>query len=109
MSKMTERELVAIIDEAERDGLTNSGTFLRDQEKYLEYYQGQPFGDEVEGRSRVVSTDVRDLVESDMPSLSRVFLGAGDPVEFISDTPDPQAIKEAKDKQAVVSHHTQRA
>ena len=104
MSKMTERELVAIIDEAERDGLTNSGTFLRDQEKYLEYYQGQPFGDEVEGRSRVVSTDVRDLVESDMPSLSRVFLGAGDPVEFISDTPDPQAIKEAKDKQAVVSH-----
>ena len=102
--QMSERELVALIDEVERDGLTNSGTFTSDQEDYLKYYQGEPFGDEVEGRSSVISTDVMDLVESDMPSLARVFLGAGDPVEFQADTSDPTAIQEAKDKQAVVGH-----
>lgn len=104
LERMEERELVALIDEAERDGLTSSGTFTADQERYLEYYQSEPFGDEIEGRSSVISTDVMDLVESDMPSLARVFLGAGDPVEFQADTANPEAIQEAKDKQAVVSH-----
>lgn len=102
--QMTERELVALIDDAERDGLTSSGSFISDQEEYLKYYQCDPFGDEVEGRSRVVSTDVMDLVESDMPSLTRMFLGAGDPVEFQADTSDSVAIQEAKDKQVVTSH-----
>lgn len=102
--KMTERELAAHIDAAERQSVTESGDFYTDNEEYLQYYQADPFGDEVEGRSQVISTDVRDLVESDMPSLARVFLGAGDPVEFRPTTPDPVAIQEAKDKQAVVAH-----
>lgn len=104
MTQMTERELVSIIDEAERDGLTNSGSFIADQESYLERYQRQNYGDEVDGRSQVVSTDVLDLVEADMASLARVFLGAGDPVEFQADTPNRAAIQEAKDKQTLVSH-----
>ena len=37
--RMNERELCALIDEAERDGLTNSGSFTSDQEDYLKYYQ----------------------------------------------------------------------
>ena len=79
---MTERELVALVDEAERNSLVNSGELLTDNEDYLKFYNAELFGNEVEGQSKVVSTDVRDLVESDMPSLARVFLGAGDPVEF---------------------------
>lgn len=104
MTKKTERELVTIIDQAEANGITNSGSFLADQEEYLEYYQRQPFGDEIDGRSQVVSTDVLDLVEADMPSLARVFLGAGDPVEFQADSPSLDAISEARDKQILVSH-----
>lgn len=103
--KMTDRELVAIIDDAESNDIANSGSYNSNNEDYLKYYQAEPFGDETEGRSSVVSTEVRDLVESDMPSLARVFLGAGAPVEFRAANPgDLDAVQEAKDKQAVVYH-----
>ena len=102
--RMTERELCALVDEAERNSAVNSGSYYDDNEKYLKYYQGMPFGNEVEGESSVISTDVRDLVEADMPSLARTFLGAGDPVEFRSASNDPLSIQEAKDKQALTSY-----
>jgi hypothetical protein len=103
--KMTDRELVAIIDDAESNDIANSGSYNSNNEEYLKYYQAEPFGDEVDGRSSVISTEVRDLIESDMPSLARVFLGAGAPVEFrAANVGDPDAVQEAKDKQAVVYH-----
>ncbi|HEV8034205.1 MAG TPA: hypothetical protein VGP75_05200 [Yoonia sp.] len=37
------------------------------------YYRGEPFGDEEDGRSQVVSYDVRDTVQAILPSLMRVF------------------------------------
>ena len=40
------------------------------------YYNGEPFGNEVDGRSQVVSRDVRDSVQAMLPSLMRVFFGA---------------------------------
>lgn len=102
--KMTERELGAHIEAAERNSVTESGDFYGDNELYLKYYRADLFGDEVEGQSQVVSTDVRDLVESDMPSLARVFLGAGDPVKFKALNEGETEVQEAKDKQRVVSH-----
>jgi hypothetical protein len=102
--KMTERELCALIAEAEGNSVINSGDMLTDNEKYLQYYNAELFGDEVEGQSAVISTDVRDLVEADTASLARVFLGAGDPVEFRAMTGDPESVQEAKDKQKLVSH-----
>ena len=41
-----------------------------------EYYKGEPFGNEEEGRSQVVSMDVRDTVQAIMPSIMRVFFSA---------------------------------
>jgi hypothetical protein len=40
----------------------------------IQYYRGEPFGNEEEGRSQVVSTDVRDTIAGIMPSLMRYFL-----------------------------------
>ena len=41
------------------------GGLLSDQrEKSLKYYQGDPLGNEMDGRSQVVSTDVADTIES---------------------------------------------
>jgi len=60
--KMTDRELVAIIDDAESNDIANSGSYNSNNEDYLKYYQAEPFGDETEGRSPVVGTEVRDLV-----------------------------------------------
>ena len=38
--------------------------------RLLEYYHGENFGDEIKGRSQVVSTDVSDMVESVMPDTA---------------------------------------
>jgi hypothetical protein len=48
-----------------------------------DYYTGQPFGDEEEGRSQVVDTTVRDTIGLMMPSLMRTFFGSDRPVEFV--------------------------
>jgi hypothetical protein len=49
------------------------GTLSSEREKSLEYYQGDKLGNEIDGRSQVVSTDVADTIESLLPNLLRVF------------------------------------
>jgi hypothetical protein len=53
-----------------------------DQAEATDYYMARPFGNEVEGRSRVVSTDVRDTVQAILPSLARIFFGPENVVEY---------------------------
>jgi hypothetical protein len=56
-----------------------------------EYYYGDPFGDEEEGRSQVVSMDVRDTVQGILPSLMRIFFGPERVVEFAPQGPEDVA------------------
>lgn len=53
-----------------------------DRREALEYYYGRPLGNEVEGRSAVVSTDVQDTVESIMPDFVEIFTGSDETFEF---------------------------
>lgn len=46
------------------------------------YYQGEPFGNEEEGRSQVVMTELRDTVLMILPSLMRIFFGAERSIEY---------------------------
>ena len=56
-----------------------SGELGDQRRKAMEYYNGEPFGNEIAGRSSVVSTDVMDCVEWSMPILMKIF-GSGDQV-----------------------------
>lgn len=56
-------------------------------ETSLDYYIGNPRGDEVEGRSKVVSTDVADAVEWIMPQIMKAFTQNKEVVTF--DPSDP--------------------
>lgn len=56
-----------------------------------QYYKGEPFGNEEEGRSQVVSMDVRDTVQAIMPSIMRVFFGSSNVVEFAPNGPEDVA------------------
>jgi hypothetical protein len=47
-----------------------------------QYYKGEPFGNEEEGRSQFVMTVLRDTVLMVLPSLMRVFFGANDALEY---------------------------
>jgi hypothetical protein len=63
-----------------------------------QYYRGEPFGDEEEGRSQVVSMDVRDTVQAIMPSLMRIFHSTERTVEYVPQGPeDIEAAKQATD------------
>ena len=56
-----------------------------------QYYKGEPFGNEEEGRSSVISMDVRDTVQAIMPSIMRVFFGSSSVVEFAPNGPEDVA------------------
>lgn len=62
------------------------------------YYRGDPLGDEEEGRSRVISMDVRDTVIALMPQLMRIFFSSENIVEFAPETPeDAEMARQATD------------
>lgn len=46
------------------------------------YYLGRPFGDEEQGRSQVISRDVRDTVLNYLPGIMRVLFGGERAVEY---------------------------
>ena len=56
----------------------------QDRAESTNYYRGDPaiLGTE-DGRSTVISNDVRDTVQAILPSLMRGFLGADRTVEFV--------------------------
>jgi hypothetical protein len=60
----------------------------------IDRYLGNPYGDEKDGRSKVVATEVRDTVEAIMPSLLRVFASAERAVEFVPRGPEDVASAE---------------
>lgn len=57
-------------------------------------YLGAPQGDEEDGRSRVVMTEVRDTVLAMLPSLLRIFTGGDKVVEFVPRGPEDVAAAE---------------
>jgi len=59
--------------------------------KGTEYYRGDPFGNEEDGRSQVVAMEVRDTVSAMMPSLMRVFFSTENVVEYVPRGPEDVA------------------
>jgi hypothetical protein len=96
---MTETEIVALLDDEIRGAVGYTSSELSEQRKTsLEYYYGEKFGNEVEGRSSYVSRDVADTIEWIMPSLMRIFTGGDTIVRFEPQGPeDEQAAQQATD------------
>lgn len=101
---MSDNELLAIVNDAERDALRYAGEWIRENEDYIKRYYRMPYGDEVEGQSQVISSDVADVVESDMPSLVRVFLGAKDIMQFPPVSSSERDKQEALEKTKYINH-----
>ena len=103
--KMTEHELLGLVADAERQAAIFSGDLMRDNTKFLEAYLGDKTGDfaAVPNQSSVVSTDIADVVEADMPSLARIFLGSGNIITFQPNTDNPVEIAEAEEKTKYVN------
>lgn len=64
------------------------GNLSEDRTKALDYYLGNPMGNEVEGRSQVISRDVWDTVEWIKPQLAGIFTSGDEVVHFTPRGPD---------------------
>lgn len=66
--------------------------------KALEYYLRQPYGNEVEGRSQIVTGEVAEAIDGALPQLVRVFTQSDDIVRFEPKHPgDEEGAKQATD------------
>lgn len=94
-----EEKLKAVLfreEQAARQWQESELTSVR--EASLAFYDRAPTGDEIEGQSRIVTSEYADTVESIMPALMRVFASGEDIVQFTPDNPgDEQAAREASD------------
>lgn len=94
--RLTEEQLVSILRREEQ----RAGQWQTEQSKQrttaLAYYNREPYGDEEEGQSKVVTSEFADTVESMLPGFMEVFVSGEDVVEFAPmDRADEQAAKEA--------------
>jgi hypothetical protein len=80
---MSEDDLIALLEKEEANCISStSGALAEQRREAMQYYYGQPYGDEVEGRSQVVTTEVKDAVEGILPSLMAIFTSAEEIVRF---------------------------
>lgn len=68
----------------------------------LDYYLGEQYGDEVDGRSQVVTREVMETVEWILPSLVRIFCDADNMVVF--DPVGPEDEEQADQETDVVNY-----
>lgn len=88
-----DHSLVAAIEayEAESDTM---GSLADDRIEALDRYLGEPMGNEVEGRSQVVSRDTWDTVEWIKPQLADIFCGGDEVVSFSPRGPEDEKAAE---------------
>jgi len=99
LKKLTEDDIKSIA----ADAVDNAEDFVNSEIvegrlKAQRYYDGQVDIGEEEGRSRVVSTKIRDKIRAIKPSLMRVFLSTDKPVEFAPMGPEDSQFAEQATK-----------
>jgi hypothetical protein len=66
------------------------GSLSEARTREFDYYYGKPFGNEVDGESQVVSTDVADTVEGILPIILNIFTASDDVVRFDPNGPEDE-------------------
>ena len=92
--KLTNKELVSIIQSHRADSLgVEDGQLTNERAEALDRYHARPYGNEMEGRSSVVSRDLSEAVDWAMPAIMRIFTQSGSVAEFdpVSAEDEPQA------------------
>ena len=100
---LPDEELIALLrKEEEAASGFQDAALSAIREEALAYYDRQPYGDEQEGASSIVTSEFADVVESLMPGLMRVFTGSDDLARFAPTAPGQE--KWAKEASEYVPH-----
>ena len=82
-SKEDNVELANLIDSHINDSLGFIETETSQERQIaLEYYLREPYGNEVEGRSQIVTGEVAEVVDGALPQIMKVFTSSNKAVEF---------------------------
>ena len=81
---MTEEEIKNRIE----DQITSALAYVNDEvsaerETALDYYLRKPYGNEVSGKSKIVTGEVAEAVDGALPQLMKVFTQSSDAVDFL--------------------------
>ena len=81
---MTEEEIKNLIE----DHITSALAYVNDEvsaerETALDYYLRKPYGNEVSGKSQIVTGEVAEAVDGALPQLMKVFTQSSDAVDFL--------------------------
>ena len=88
---MDDEQLGSIISGEITDALNHyDQEFSAKRIKALDYYLAEPLGNEVEGKSQVISQEFADTVEQIMPSLMRIFTASDKYVRFAARTAEDE-------------------
>jgi len=98
-SMLSDSDLMTILRKEENAASNYQWSALsQTREDALNYYDREPYGDEQDGASQVVTSEFADVIESIMPGLMRVFTSTDDVAEFTPGAPgEEQWAKEASE------------
>jgi hypothetical protein len=86
---MTDEDLAAALAREERSAVTyRDSAIAADQANAIDFYEAQPFGDEEEGRSQIVTPDVAEVVDYMAISVQGTCASGDRVVEFEAILPD---------------------
>jgi hypothetical protein len=95
MAKISDIEFQSILRNEIEQALGYYDTeFSQDRIDAMDYYLGEPFGNEQPDRSQVVSTEVSDTIEHIMPSLMRIYTQSDEYVRFAPTGPEDVLVAE---------------
>jgi hypothetical protein len=104
---------MAVVDNPEllrflREEASNARDDILDQQRAvaIDFYNGEPFGDEEEGRSQLVTRDVAEVIDYMVPSIMRTMVSGDKVVEFESN--DQGGKQAADDATALIQYDLMR-
>src|SRR5690606_1523594 len=100
---LTDEQLVTLVNQAFENALgAPDQEISSERARALDFYLQKPYGDEVEGRSTIVTSYVEDVVDGIMPSLLRIFTTADNVVSF--DPVGPEDVAAAEQESDYVNY-----
>lgn len=101
--RMTESEIVDAVKHEMVNALGQPGGDIgKERALAWDYYLSRPIGNEKEGQSKIVTSDVSEVIDSIMPSLLRLFTTADNLLIF--DPQNKEDIKAAKQESDYVNY-----
>ena len=89
--KLSDEELLAIIQSHRADSLgVEDGELTNERATAMDRYHGRLYGNEMEGRSSVVSKDLSEAIDWAMPAIMRIFTQGQTVAEFDPVSPEDE-------------------